>query len=1116
MSYKANWSKNRFVGTGVLVLFFPIVGLTAPAFTPADFPLFLAPSIRPNVMLILDNSESMDALMSGVMISGDDPGTRGNIARRVLRETIKNYRSAFNWGLTIFETVGYALYNTHSYYVGDETTMVYTNDCIAGISASTGGLRCIVNPDDSVNDFKFITYRQSSDDADVNDVLYSYSNASVMYGVGSTGTSYFVRGGPRSGGTDWTLGSFPAVGPFGPSPISFSPTDAGHLPQVSINPRQMWVPRGWGYGATITGNGNIIESIQSDSPTHFNKVTAFLASETNKSTDEIKNSAYYTPIAGSLQTVKKYFNNTTVGKTSPILQTCQRNFVVLATDGNPTAGTSGSQYDPSQWVNTETPPGSGVWTYGQAQNDVFAQLRALRTTSFMGKQFDIQTYIVGMGDTVANPSSVSALNQMALLGGGSSTAFLGSDATALTLSFQAIAGDIQAKTSAASSVALNGGSWNSGSQLYQAKFSSSDWTGNLVAFPVESDGAVSLIPSWESASRIKEQNWNTQRNILTYKPSAARGAQGIPFRWPVDPKNPSATELDSSQSAALNKNSAGLLDNFGLARMNYLRGDISYEARSCAVPPCAAPQFRNRNVSQLGDFVNSAPYYVGASNFGYYDDFESAPYSNFVASNRSRMKLIYIGANDGMLHGINAESGDEVFAYVPSMVHPMLNQLTDPNYSHRFYVDGSPTVGDVFYAGAWHSILVAGLRSGAKGVFALDVTNPSNFSELNATNIVRWEFTDPDMGYVYGQPLLVKTNNGRWSVVVSGGYNSGNFTGHAFLFVLDVETGALVAKIDTLAGTASSPNGLSPAAAIDVNGDGIADLFYAGDLNGNLWKFDLSSTTPAAWGIGNGGSLPLFITPLGQSITARPDITKFSAGGYIIGFGTGRYLSIADINDLSQMSVYGIRDTLIASTVIITDLQQQSVISTGVGLDGNIYRLSTHAVDSPTDIMIAGDAMITKAHYYGTKKGWYVNLPDAGERVVADARFRGGRIIFTSLTPDISDPCAFGGSGWVMEFDAITGNRLDTATFDTNGDNTLISSGVGTDFMSFVGQGPSLRNSSGRRIGAIPAAPGFMGNRNGTTSLEDKYLNTSEGSVVRVRETAGRGGEARVMWREVR
>ena len=1099
----------------ILLATAPMSASALPAFTFTNYPLFLAPAIKPNVMLILDNSESMDATMAGKIISGDNLATRGNISRKIIRSIIKDYRASFDWGLTTFETGKNTLYNTHAYYIGDDTTMVYTNDCISGISASENGLRCMVNPDAQMTGFAFITYSQSGDDADINDVLYSDSTDSVLYGIGSSGTSYFVRGGPRLSGIDWNLGSFPVAGPFGTNAITFEPTDAGHLPQVSKMPRQIWIPRGWGYGSPITGSGKIVETVQPDSSAHYNKLLSLLGNETNKNTGEIKNSAYYTPLAGSINTVFNYFNNTTTGKPSPITQECQKNFLMLATDGNPTGMSAGAQYDPAQWTNTETPPGSGLWSYGQAQKDVFAQLKALRETSLAGRNYDIQTYVIGMGDTVANPSSVAALNQMASIGGGFSSAFLGSDADALTSAFQAIVGDIQAKTGASSSVALNGGSWNSESMVYQAKFSSTDWSGNLAAFPVSGDGSVGIVPSWEASVQIKNQNWNTQRNLVTYKPSASAGSRGIPFRWPVVPGQPTTKELDFNQIDRLNRDGMGVVDNFGMLRLNYLRGDSSKEIRNCT-SPCTAPQFRNRVNSPLGDIINSSPYYVGASDFGYSDDFESASYSSFAAANLLRIKMIYVGGNDGMLHAIKAESGDELFAYVPSLIYSTLSNLSSINYSHQYSVDGSPTVGDVFYSGAWRTMLVAGLRTGAKGLYALDVTDPATFSEVNASNIVRWEFDDVDMGYIFGQPLLVKTNNGRWSVVVSGGFNSNNSTGQAFLFVIDVETGALVRKINTNSGSFLSPNGLAPAAAIDVDGDGIADVIYAGDLDGNLWKFDLSSTSPASWDVGN-GRLPVFTARSGQSITSRPDVTKFPGGGYLVGFGTGRYLAGNDVSDLTLMTAYGVRDTFITGTVGFGELQEQRIITNGTGADGNVYRLSTHAVGPPSDPAAAGDDAINRADFFNTRKGWFVNFPDAGERVVADAKFRGGRIVLTSLIPDVTNACSFGGSGWVMEFDALTGNRLNTATFDTNGDNTLVSTGGSdSDYMKFAGQGSGVRNASGRRLDTIPTAPGFMGNRKGTTSLEDKYFNTSDGTIMRVRETAGQNGEARVMWREIR
>ena len=1101
------------------------VGMAATPFTFASYPLFLAPPVLPNVLVLFDNSESMDATMAGKVISGDDLLTRGNIARTSLRGILDTYRTSFNWGLGSFEiSGGPTLYKTHAYYVGNATTMVYTTDCVGGISASNGGLRCIVNPEPA-NGFGFITYSQSGDDADINDVLYSGSTANQMYGIGTTGVSYQVRGN-RVGGIGWADTDFSGC-PFGCGAIPFVPTDAGWLPQAATMPRQIWIKRGWGYGNDITGKGKINEPVQADSVAHFNALKALLANETNTGSGEIKNAAFYTPLTGTVKTSRDYFTGNITGSSnkSPVSETCQRNFVVLATDGNPTGKTDGNQYNPSEWVNTEGPP--GVWTYGQAQLDVFAQISALRTATLSGsnltnaalsgRAYDFQTYVIGMGDTLTNASSIAALNRMAELGGGYPTAFLTSSGTALETAFQSIVGDIQSKTSAASSVALNAGSWTTGSALYQAKFSSADWSGNLVAFAVAASGTLSATPAWEAASQVKNQNWNTGRTILGYKPSASSGARGIPFRWPVIASAPTATELDAVDIASLNKNATNVTDGYGEWRLKFLRGDSTKEARNCS--GACLPQFRNRNATPLGDIVNSSPFYVSAPAAGYYDDMESVPYSGFRATYRNRTPVIYVGANDGMLHGINALTGDELLAYVPSALTSSLSQLTSTTYSHRYFADGSPAVRDVFYGGAWHTLLASGMRSGAKGIFALDVTNPAGFSEANAANIVRWEYQHADLGYVVHTPVLAKTNNGRWSVIVSNGYNAGAANFKSMLFIIDAETGVLVKKIDTGAGTAASPNGLSGPSTVDTNGDGVVDYVYAGDLNGNMWKFDISSTATASWGVGNGG-LALFTTPSSQPITTRPNFTLSPRTGYMVVFGSGSYMSTTDATNTAVQTLYGIWDNGAAGTLTVANLALQSIVTTGTGGNGTQYRLSTHAVGKASDNIIAGDETISSANYYLNKRGWYINLPDSGERVNGEARVRGGRVIFTTLIPDTSSPCAFGGSGWVMEFDVQTGNRYDSGTFNTNTDNTVTSA----DNIVFGGYGPGGNVASGQKIGAIAASPSIMevlptgtGGSGAPSTLceEMKYHNKSDGGIEQVREKCGRGGSGRVMWREV-
>ena len=625
-----------------LLLSAPLAAVAAPPFAFSNYPLFLAPAIRPNVMVILDNSESMDATMSGKVIDGNDPNTRGNIARGILRGLLTSYRDSFNFGITSFRTSSVTLYNTHAYYLGNATTMVYTNDCVAGVSVTNAGRRCIANPQPG-NGFLYITYDRSGDDADINDVLYSGATDNQLYGIGVSGTSYNVyRSHDNSAG--WAAGNF--SGGYGT--WNFTPTDAGFLPQVAQTPRQLWIRRGWGYGDNITGAGNINEAVRADSASHFATMMTLLGNETNGATGEIKNNAFYTPIAGTLSTVKDYFR----GGTTPITQTCQRNFIMLATDGNPTGRSNGSQYNPSEWQNTVN--GAGVWTYGQAQRDVFDQLTALRTTTVAARNYDVQTYVVGMGDTLANPSSIAALNQMALLGGGYpdrlrrqqrrvAAARLpghrrrhpGQDQRRLVGRAQhrlvddglgAVPGQVQ-------QLGLVG----QPAQLRRRQQRRDQHDGDLGRRCAGQGAALEQRPGDPHLQAVGGRRSARDRVPLALASGHARGdrARHQPDRRP----QPDA---------------GGGSDAFGEQRLRFLRGDASYESRNCAVPPCAAPQFRNRAISPLGDVINSSPYYVGAPNFGYYDDFEAARYSSFVNAYRTRTPMIYAGGNDGMLHGFDA------------------------------------------------------------------------------------------------------------------------------------------------------------------------------------------------------------------------------------------------------------------------------------------------------------------------------------------------------------------------------------------------------------------------------------------------------------------------------
>ncbi len=1246
----------------------------------AQYPLFLTHRTLPNVLVIYDNSESMDGTMAGKLIAGDDPTTRGNIARSVIRSTITSFSGQFNWGLESFATYGYGLYSTYPYWLGNDQTMVFTDDCVpgdanGGVSASNGGLRCIQNPQwngVSVGD-RFVTYDRASDDPDINDVLYIgyFGSGAWASTAGGGAYNFFFTHNP---GTDWdaNMANYWAT-------LSFTPTDAGYIPYNPPISRQLYAYRAWGFYGGVNGQGLINEPILPPSSSgHLANIQALLAPETPYGS-EIKNAAVFTPLAGSMLTAYQYFT----GGSTPIALSCQKSFIMLATDGNPTSDWWGNMYPLSQQQNNYNAV-SNTWSFSPAANDVFGQITALRTVSVGGFTHDIQTYVVGMGDTVANPSSVAAMNKFAELGG-TNTAYLAQDSTSLASAFQAIAVDIESKTAAASAVSLNTGSWGTGTNLYQARFNSGDWSGQLIAYLINSDGSIGA-QQWDAGQIINGQNWDTGRAVLTYKPSGALGSRGISFRWPASyPGTPAATEMDPTQAALLNTpasitgggmsnvalasnggvasassyynsgyapgganngdesganwgsggggwnsayygnfpewlqinfngnksitqaivysvqdqywapsqptdtmtfNNYGLVnfavqawdgsawttlatvvgnnlvkrtvnfaafttdririyvtgaadgysrmtelevfgtavasgpDGYGPQRVQWLRGNSANEVGTCGG---CTPSFRSRPTSKLSDIIHSAPTYVAAPGFGYPDSMEGSPYSAFATANVSRAATIYVGANDGMLHGFSATTGREVLAYVPTSVYKNLSALTTASLSatageptaHHYQVDGSPTVADVYYGGAWHTLLAGSLGAGGQGIYALDVTDPSNFSEANASSIVRWEFSDADdadMGYTFAQPLLVKTNNGRWSVIVGNGYNNSeddgqvSSSGHAVLFVLDAETGAVRAKIDTNIGSAGTPNGLSSPIAVDTTGDGIADVVYAGDLYGNLWKFDLSSSSAGAWNVAFGGT-PLFSTS-GQPITVRPDVTRFTQGGYLVAFGTGRYVDTSDGSTTDTQSFYGIRDSGTTVSGLSSLVRQSIVSSSAIGADGNTYRLSTHAVGPATiDTPLAGDNAIALTDYVASKKGWYINLPSTGERVVSDANIRAGRVVFNTLIPN-TDPCGFGGSGWVMEFDVMTGNRNDTPTFDTNDDK-----GISAADLDLSG---TIDNASGRSISSIPAQAGFLRMPGqGRPSFENKYVNTSAGSVSVIGETAGLGSQGRASWRQI-
>ena len=540
--------------------------------------------------------------------------------------------------------------------------------------------------------------------------------------------------------------------------------------------------------------------------------------------------------------------------------------------------------------------------------------------------------------------------------------------------------------------------------------------------------------------------------------------------------------------------------------------------------------FRTRT-NRLGDIVHSAPVYVGKPELPWPDTapFPTSPgqrYSDFKAAQAGRKPVVYVGANDGMLHGFDATDdpatgGTEVLAYVPHEVAQTiadrgLHYLTDPNYEHRYYVDLSPSASDVYYGGVWHTILVGGLRGGGRGLFALDVTDPATFSESNAASIVMWEFTDDDdadLGYTFSKPTVAMMNNGRFAVIVGNGYNNTG-TGEAVLFILFVDggldgvwtPGTDYIKISTKVGTTIDPNGLATPAVADLDGDGTADRIYAGDLFGNMWVFDVSGNNEATWGSAyktGPDPAPLFVAQddsgNAQPITSKPfllrnpDVATSASNdpNILVLFGTGQYLTDADKTTTDTQTFYAVWDSG-TKNLTRTNLVQQTITEFAVvagGASKTVRTLTSNPVD-----------------YTSGDYGWYVDLLEngavqQGERVVTSPVVIGDLVFFNTLIPDTT-PCAYGGTGWLMSADASTGANPTEAAFDLNADGIVSSADLVTVSGSSVA-------AAGEKFGkGIPMESRFL--------ADNQYTTSSEGTVVQRKISAPNvSNTGRLSWRQI-
>lgn len=701
--------------------------------------------------------------------------------------------------------------------------------------------------------------------------------------------------------------------------------------------------------------------------------------------------------------------------------------------------------------------------------------------------------------------------------------------------------NIQQRTGSASSASLDGLALATTRYIYIPRYITNRWVGDLFCAQIDLTKVgvnAYTTPTWHAQTAISAQNWDTGRQIVTYKP----GTGGVPFRW---------ANLNITQQNDLRINpSTAATDSVatGQNRVKWLRGAQIAGMRSRI-------NSITGNLELLGDIIDSSPVYVGKPS-EYYNDYwglgapeNSAPYSGFKSSNANRAERIYVGANDGMLHAINAApsgGGNEVFAYIPNAVMPNLSRLTDPNYSssHRNYVDASPVVHDVFYGGAWHSVLVGGLGTGGQGMYALDVTDPAAATETTAAAKVLWEFddsSDADLGYTLVRPSIVRMRNGKWAAIFGNGYNNmvadanTSATGDAVVYVVDIETGAVLRKFDTQHGLLQStanpqiPNGISKVAAITPYGDGIVDYIYAGDLQGNMWKIDVSSADPTKWDFafkaGNKPA-PLFTATdasgAQQPITGGIDVARHPRlGGYIVYFGTGKFLELTDNSRTKQQTqtFYAVWDNG-KSGIQRKHLLEQKVLEeqTSTQTKGKAGRITSNypirwhtgnglpTGNPPTDHM-----------------GWFIDLANhdprvtfdnQGERFVSTPVVLGGRVIFTSYIPAL-DPCAAlatGGDSWLWELNAEAGSKLDQGSLDIRGKASVDANDKLQATFDYNGDGKIDSNDS-----VYAGAAKTLGTRSGEGPLigmggERKLISGSSGDIETIAESKPPAARGRQSW----
>ncbi len=722
----------------------------------------------------------------------------------------------------------------------------------------------------------------------------------------------------------------------------------------------------------------------------------------------------------------------------------------------------------TSWPSTADPrrPGMRVTTYFLDVNEFANQNDA---TTRHNNQFFLAAKYGGFDDVTGQGTPYKAADlsdsndtwQDAAHPGEAKNYFLSSSAPAVLSALNNIFAKVAAQANSIAGGAVSTQRLTSvASYIYQAQFDPAAWSGDLQAFAATSTSGVATTPTWQASVELNTKAANStpggaSRKIVIGKVTPTSTATATDFQWAsVDAGVQTALRTPPYASASAPLDLAAT----GQARLEYLRGSRSNEAPSGLL--------MRKRVSVLGDIVNAAVAYSGAPS----QDISDSAYATFASSHAGRRHALFVGANDGMLHAFDPDTGsgtgsggDEIFAYIPSWMTPKLAALTSPSYVHQSYVDGSAAVAEAkvgagMSSATWKTVLVGATGGGGQGVYALDVSDPGSFSAAD----VMWEFTDaddPDLGNVIGHPQILKlrstatsaTADYQYFAVFASGVNNYANDGHSStgdpaIFLLDLSKpsgvkwtkGTNYYKVSFTSSTSMASGMAGFTARLGSAGEVAA--IYAGDLQGNLWKLDFAQAINGKgdWNLAklssfkatSGGTVPvpLYIaqTAAGvrQPITMNPKIVYDANRRILVTFGTGKFLEVSDNvrTGAPQQSVYAILDNN-SSAADTTGTVASAIRGRGRLAQGTVSGLSSGSGTIAVPAFTWGRSLadIDPAN---VRSGWYFDFTTSGERQISDFEVLVGRIVFGSVVPALNS--CDNGSGNVYVTDLASGNSTFT------------------------------------------------------------------------------------------